>query len=94
VCNVFATLVFQNLHQLDSLKSAPWFLLTFCFAGELEIGAHALRMVYHCGSGLVGVACDDLSISLFDAEVSAAFEAATELGGWVGVGGERCACAE
>jgi len=37
-------------------------------SGALEVGAHALQMVHHCGSGLVAVACDDLSLTLFDAE--------------------------
>jgi WD40 repeat protein len=40
-----------------------------CFAGELAVGSPVARMARHANSALLAVACDDLSIRMFDVEV-------------------------
>ena len=38
-------------------------------AGELKVGSPVARMARHANSALLAVACDDLSIRMFDVEV-------------------------
>lgn len=41
-------------------------------AGELKVGSPVARMARHANSALLAVACDDLSIRMFDVEVGLA----------------------
>jgi hypothetical protein len=43
-----------------------------CCAGELKVGSPVARMARHANSALLAVACDDLSIRMFDVEVGLA----------------------